>query len=91
MPTILENNNKNFEYQLQNLSLYFNHFHIDIADQIFVNNKTISIKEIASSVVNKSNNNNLLFDFHLMVKDYKKHVEEIGKISKMVKIKRVFH
>ena len=89
-PTILEKNKKNFEYQLQRLSPYFNHFHIDIADQIFVNNKTISIKEIASSVVNKSNNNNLLFDFHLMVKDYKKHIKEIAKISKIIKIQRVF-
>ena len=88
-PTILEKNKKNFEYQLQRLSPYFNHFHIDIADQIFVNNKTISIKEIAE-VINKINNESFLFDFHLMVKDYKKHVEEIGKISKIIKIKRVF-
>ena len=89
IPTILEKNKKNFEYQLQRLKLYFNHFHVDIADQIFVNNKTINIKEMASSI-NKTNNNNLIFDFHLMVKDYKKHVEEISKISKIIKIKRVF-
>ena len=88
-PTILEKNKKSFEYQLQRLSPYFNHFHIDIADQIFVNNKTISIKEIAE-VINKINNESFLFDFHLMVKDYKKHVEEIGKISKIIKIQRVF-
>lgn len=89
MPTILEKNKKNFEYQLQHLSPYFNHFHIDIADQIFVNNKTISIKETASAV-NIINNNNLLFDFHLMVKDYESYVKEIFKISKLIKIKRVF-
>ena len=89
IPTILEKNKKNFEYQLQRLKLYFNHFHVDIADQIFVNNKTINIKEMASSI-NKTNNNNLIFDFHLRVKDYKKHVEEISKISKIIKIKRVF-
>ena len=88
IPTILEKNKKNFEYQLQRLKLYFNHFHVDIADQIFVNNKTISIKEMVS-VVNKTNNN-LIFDFHLMVKDYEDNVKEISKISKIIKIKRVF-
>ena len=89
IPTILEKNKKNFEYQLQRLKLYFNHFHVDIADQIFVNNKTINIKEMASSI-NKTNNNNLIFDFHLMVKDYEDNVKEISKISKIIKIKRVF-
>ena len=89
IPTILEKNKKNFEYQLQRLKLYFNHFHVDIADQIFVNNKTINIKEMASSI-NKTNNYNLIFDFHLMVKDYEDNVKEISKISKIIKIKRVF-
>ena len=82
VPSILEKDINGLISQINKLSPYFPRFQIDIADGIFVPNKTVQIEEIKDSL----NKDCLLFDFHLMVKDYKKEIEKLEKLKKLIKI-----
>ena len=92
-PSILESSSSDFIYQLNKLSPYFNYFQIDVADGIFVSNKTIQIEEIIQAI--KPSNylamKPLIFDFHLMVKDYDKEIEKLRNWKiKQIKINNIF-
>ena len=85
VPSILEKNPQDLFYQINKLSPYFKRFQIDIADGIFVPNKTVQIEELFNmkTVFNKDS---LFFDFHLMVKDYKTEIKKIEKLIKLIKV-----
>ncbi len=91
IPSILEKDASSLFYQINKLSPYFSRFQIDIADGIFVPNKTVQIEEIKDSL-NKDSlyKDCLLFDFHLMIKDYIKEIKKLDKLKKFIKIKYVF-
>ena len=87
VPSILEKNPQDLFYQINKLSPYFKRFQIDIADGIFVPNKTVQIEEIKDSLIKDSLNKDcLFFDFHLMVKDYKTEIKKIEKLIKLIKV-----
>lgn len=92
IPSILEKNTASLFYQINRLSPYFNRFQIDIADGIFVPNKTVQIEEIEKTI-RQSNNETLkqcIFDFHLMVKDFESEIKKLEELKKIMKIGYIF-
>jgi len=89
VPSILEKTPEDLFFQINRLSKYFPRFQIDIADGIFVPNKTVQIEELFNmkTVFNKDS---LLFDFHLMVKDYEAEIKKIEKLKEIIKINYIF-
>lgn len=81
IPAVLEKNLEDFEKQLNYFSQYFNQIQIDISDGLYTPQKTIDVLEI-----NKLNSDfpNIVFDFHLMVKNPS---IEIRKIKNLLNIK----
>ena len=87
IPSILEKDALSLFYQINKLSPYFKRFQIDIADGIFVPNKTVQIEEIKDSLIKDClNKDSLSFDFHLMVKDYKTTIKKLEELKKLIKI-----
>jgi len=85
VPSILERTPQDLFLQINRLSPYFRRFQIDIADGIFVPNKTVQIEEIKDSLYK-----DCLFDFHLMVKDYETEIRKLEKLKKLINIKYIF-
>jgi ribulose-phosphate 3-epimerase len=85
IPTLLTTTNTEFIQQLATFQQYFNRIQLDIADGELVANKTTSISDMIS--LWKDGHFTIVpgieFDFHLMVKDYKKNLEDIEKLQKM--------
>ena len=92
IPSILENDADNLIKQINKLSPYFSRFQIDIADGIFVPNKTVQIEEIEKTIHQFNNEamKQYVFDFHLMVKDYEKEIKKIEKLKGIINIKYIF-
>ena len=89
VPSILEKNSQDLFFQIDRLSKYFSRFQIDIADGIFVPNKTVQIEDIVDCFSSYSLfpiPYSLTFDFHLMVKDYEKEIEKLEKLRNFIKI-----
>lgn len=91
VPTILEKTAVNFLYQLKKLSLFFSHFQIDIGDGLLTPNKTIQIDELAAvfQQLNHETMKPLIFDFHLMVKDYENEIKKLL-VKNSLKIGSIF-
>ena len=98
IPSILEKTPQDLFYQIDKLIPYFKRFQIDIADGILVPNKTAQIEEIIKFL--KLNNftnfitlqtlKTLSYDFHLMVKDFKKEIEKLERLRNFIKINYIF-
>jgi len=90
-PSILEKTPEALWSQVEKLSRYYSHFQIDIADGIFVPNKTLQIDEILQSI--QSSNHPIVrqstFEFHLMVKDYHKEIEKLQKLRNYLSIETI--
>jgi len=91
IPALLTDNQKSLLSQIKKLSSYFKYFQIDIADGLFVPNKTLGIENILTAI--KEEDSCLLkdfsFDFHLMVKDWPKEIKKLNKLKKIINIKNV--
>ncbi len=87
-PSILEKEAQNYIVQISKLSPYFNHFQIDIADGIFVPNKTAQIDEIAE-LLNRYTDKNISFEFHLMIKDFETEIKKLKKLINFLNITTV--
>ena len=81
VPAVLETNLQDFEKQVNYFGKYFNQIQIDISDGIYTPQKTIDILEINKIT---SDFSNIIFDFHLMVKNPS---VEIRKIKNLTNIK----
>lgn len=90
-PSILESDATNYLSQIKRLSPYFKYFQIDIADGIFVDNKTAPLNQVIETVkkTDPAELRDITLDFHLMVKDYATEIKKLEEISGMVKIKNV--
>jgi len=75
VPALLETTNQAFEENVKRLYLTYPRFQVDIADGIFVPNKTIQIDDI--SHLHSLATPDTIFDFHLMVQEPIKYIEEI--------------
>jgi ribulose-phosphate 3-epimerase len=88
VPAILEKTPQDFKRQIDRLRPYFNYFQIDVADGLFVPNKTLIIEKIISSLI--TTDSRLVFDFHLMVKNYEEEIKKLVSFKKRVNLKNVF-
>ncbi len=75
---------------LNRLSLYYNYFQIDIGDGIYVPNRTVQIDDIANNYQSIDNFENLVLDFHLMVKHYEEDIAKLAKLKNNLNIGKIF-
>jgi pentose-5-phosphate-3-epimerase len=81
VPALLEQQVDLQKMQLLNLSKHYSRFQVDIADNTLVPNTTTQIDGLLhSSFFNLVSH--VIFDFHLMVSDPKKHIEMIKSLPK---------
>jgi len=78
VPAPLETNIETLVANVCRLSPFYTRFQIDIADGLFVPNTTIQIREFMSIVPQLPRG--LIYDFHLMVEDPQKHIDDIQSI-----------
>lgn len=92
VPALLENNSESLFRQIVRLSPFFQTFQIDVADGIYVPNKTVQIEDLLSDFTGNRQipTDKLTFDFHLMVKDYQTNIEKLAELKKVFKIKNIF-
>lgn len=82
VPAPLEQNIDVLIQDINRLSPYFSRFQIDVGDGEFVDNTTTKISKFVNSFANIQNVKNVVFDFHLMVKDPETHIKEVRKLPK---------
>ncbi len=87
IPAILVNAPQELNQQLTKLSPYFSHLQIDIADGIYVPEKTITLQEISESRIE---NKELRFDFDLLVDNIEESINSLDKLAKRLSIDTVF-
>lgn len=91
IPAILEKTKEQVKDQINKLTPFFTHFQIDIADGLFVPNKTIQIKDIESLIKERQSNfKKITLDFHLMVNEYQSEIDTLLSLSQTVAIHTVF-
>lgn len=89
LPALLTASAVELKGQISMLSPYYTHFQIDIADGIFVPNKTVGIDSLFETLKDYKNSP-LSFDFDLMVEDYKQSFELLKDLANMITIENVF-
>lgn len=90
-PSILEYNPNDYFQTIKKLFPYYSYFQLDFTDGIYVKNKTASLDDFIKLIpFHQSLINDLIFDFHLMVKDYQKEIKKIKKLKNLLKIKNIF-
>lgn len=90
-PSILEATADDYLKTIKKLSSYFNYFQIDIADGIYVKNKTANIDDVLNALTNHQTLiTNHYFDFHLMTKNYENDIEKILQYKDKINIKNIF-
>ncbi|MCR4277238.1 MAG: hypothetical protein NUV87_03865 [Candidatus Roizmanbacteria bacterium] len=91
-PSILEPTVDSLVSTINRLSPFYKYFQIDIADGIFVANKTVQIDEIKKSIqqLNNETMKQCFFDFHLMVSDFKSDINKLNDLKKFINIKNIF-
>jgi ribulose-phosphate 3-epimerase len=80
-------------FQINKLSPFIKYFQIDIADGIFVPNKTLSLDSLIPVFKKQSNNETMkqcAFDFHLMVSDFERDIAKLNQLNKYIVIKNIF-
>ncbi|OGK25230.1 hypothetical protein A3C25_04260 [Candidatus Roizmanbacteria bacterium RIFCSPHIGHO2_02_FULL_38_11] len=88
IPALLEKSPTALFFQIKRLTPYFKIFQIDIADGIFVPNKTVQIDDIMKHET--YNMKHLTFDFHLMVNDFEREIKKLEKLRNLLNIKNIF-
>ena len=86
IPSLVEKTPEDLFAVMQKLSLYYQQFQVDIEDGIFVSNKTLFVSDIQRYLLNNAPPENLVYDFHLMVKEYEKEIEKIDTLKNTVDI-----
>lgn len=83
IPTLLTTFQDEFNEQMHLFQKYYSRIQLDIADGILVPNKTTQIDEMIT-LFSKENNlfkQHVVFDFHLMVHDFKEELKKIKKLQ----------
>lgn len=90
-PSILEPTAESLFTTINRLSPFYKYFQIDIADGIYVSNKTVQIDDLSHYLSNQVTKlpTNLIFDFHLMVKDYETEIMKLEKLKNLIKINNI--
>ncbi|NTU72660.1 hypothetical protein HGB07_00595 [Candidatus Roizmanbacteria bacterium] len=86
IPALLNKTVEEFTTQVEQLSPYHTHFQVDIADGKFVPNTTISLADLVPYFASKNRN---VFDFHLMVEDWKVSLKQVMTFTNNVTVDAV--
>ena len=97
-PSILEYKDTDYLSTIKKLSPHYKYFQIDFADGKYVDNKTATIDSFINqfttgnfkSSVNLQTLKTLVFDFHLMVKEYEEYIKKIEILKDFLNIKNIF-
>ncbi|NTU46008.1 hypothetical protein HGA88_00080 [Candidatus Roizmanbacteria bacterium] len=88
IPALLVKTKEELQKQITTVSPYFSTVQIDIADGTFVPNKTLSIQNVLETC--SLSPKGIVFDFHLMVVDYRKALQELKIFSPLISIGNIF-
>ncbi|MBI4974092.1 hypothetical protein HZC27_05800 [Candidatus Roizmanbacteria bacterium] len=86
IPSLVEQTPEDLFAVIRKLSPYYQQFQVDIEDGIFITNKTLSVSDMQTYLLNNDPPENLVYDFHLMVKDYEKEIEIINTLKNTITI-----
>lgn len=89
IPSLVEQTPEDLFAVIQKLSPYYQQFQVDIEDGIYIKNKTLSVSDIQRYLSNNTPPKNLVYDFHLMVKDYEKEIEKIDALKNALTVQSV--
>ena len=89
IPSLVEKTAQDLFTVIQKLSPYYQQFQVDIEDGIFISNKTLSISDIQKYLLNNNPPKNLVYDFHLMVKEYGGEIEKINSLRNVLIIQSI--
>ncbi len=89
IPSLVEKIPEDLFAVMQKLSPYYQQFQVDIEDGIYIPNKTLSVSDIQRYLLNRTAPKNLVYDFHLMVKEYEKEIEKIDILKKILNIQSI--
>lgn len=89
VPAILVKDARELQRQIERLSPYFSHFQIDIADGIYVSEKTLKLAD-AFSTSQPFSDSAFSLDFDLLVEEVKPVLDEISKLAKKPYVKTIF-
>ncbi len=92
IPSLVEATANDLFERIAYLSPYYSQFQVDIEDGIFIENKTLPIEDFISYVEKKHSvlSASLLFDFHLMEKDFEHSIQAIDKIKTLIRVDVIF-
>jgi pentose-5-phosphate-3-epimerase len=91
-PSILTDTAESVFAQVDRLSPYFDWFQIDIADGVFVPNRTVSLSELGTALAAEGRAekwSRLSFDMHLMVQEVDAAIAQLVPISEMIQIRNI--
>ena len=91
-PSILEYKDEDYIVTIKKLTPYYQYFQIDFADGTYVDNKTSSLDGFIK-IAKETNSQifaGIVFDFHLMIKDYEEYLKKLEELKKIITIKNVF-
>lgn len=86
-PSIFELTVEDFLREFSTLLPYFDHFQLDIADGVLVDNRTIQIENIIDAVQkNPLSIESKTFEIHLMVEDFEQEMQKVTELKKYLNI-----
>ncbi len=90
-PSILEPNINRFVAQIKRLSPYYQRFQVDIQDGIYIENETVAIDQLLEYFGHTPYpfDQQIQFDFDLMVENPEKEIQKLASFSNMIKIENV--
>lgn len=89
IPSLVEKTPEDLFSVIQKLAPYYHQFQVDIEDGIYIPNKTLSVSDIQKYLLNNTPLKNLVYDFHLMVKEYEKEIEIIDVLKNNLTIQSI--
>lgn len=89
IPSLVEKTPEDLFSVIQKLSPYYQQFQVDIEDGIYIPNKTLSVSDIQRYLLNNTPPKNLIYDFHLMVKEYENEIERIDTLKDTLTIQSI--
>lgn len=90
MPSLLEKNTGELFGHIERMRSYYSFFQIDIADGDFVPNRTLQPEDIGAYLrTNSPPVKDLVFDIHLMVRDYASYMQRILRLRLLLPVRCV--
>lgn len=89
IPSLVEKTPEDLFSVIRKLSPYYQQFQVDIEDGVYISNKTLSVSDIQKYLLDNTPPENLVYDFHLMVKEYEVEIEKIDALKNTLTIQSI--